>query len=203
MPESVSLDTNSRGKYVKLYVHSVWHATDDSYRSREASQEWRQRRSWRWAAGNVYARHGTSAVLIAVLCSFILPETTFLRPALTHSRVLGAELDASASGQPRMHADYTEPFGWNRCASLVVPYVQRFTLVRSVQRPAKRSRRVQLENRRFLALRGRRAHATAPTAGRRGAPSRKSMCSTDRARCIRCAWRLGRAGPPRPKRDFT
>ncbi len=45
-------------------------------------------------------------------------------------------------------------------------------------------------NRRFLALRGRRAHATAPTAGRRGAPSRVSMGSTVRARCIRRAWRL-------------
>ena len=124
--------------------------------------------------GNVYARHGTSAVLIAVLCSFILPETTFLRPALTHSRVLGAELDASASGQPRMHADYTGTFGWNRCASLVVPYAPRFTLVRSVQRPAKSSRRFQPENRRVWA-RGRCAHATAPTAGRRGAPSR-TLC---------------------------
>jgi hypothetical protein len=87
--------------------------------------------------------------------------------------------------------------------SLVVPYVQRFTLVRSVQRPAKPSRRFELENRRFLALRRRRAHATAPTTGRRGAPSRTSMRSTARARCIRCAWRLGRAGPARPKRDFT
>jgi hypothetical protein len=55
----------------------------------------------------------------------------------------------------------------------------------------------------FLASRGRRAHATAPTAGRRGAPSRTSMGSTVRTRCIRRAWRLGSSGTPRPKRDFT
>ena len=124
-------------------------------------------------------------------------------PILAHSRVLGARLDQSASGQRRMHADYTGTLGWNTCTSPAYGYVPRFTGVRLVQRPAKRSWRLQHANRRFLALRGRRAHATATTAGRRGAPSRKSMCSTDRARCIRCAWRLGRAGPPRPKRDFT
>jgi hypothetical protein len=127
-------------------------------------------------------------------------------PAPTHSRVLGAELDASASGQPRMHDDYTGTFGWNGYASLVVPYVQRFTLARSVPRPAKRSSRFLLENRWGLALRGRRAHASAPTDGRRGVPSRTSMCSTVRARFIRCAWHLGRSGAPRPKRpkrDFT
>ncbi len=102
--------------------------------------------------GNVYARHGTYAVLIAVICSYRLPEIALLRPALTDPRVLGAELDASASGQPRMHADYTKTFGRSRCASLFALYVPRFTLVRSMQRPAKRSWRFQLENRRFLAF---------------------------------------------------
>ncbi len=36
-------------------------------------------------------------------------------PILAHSRVLGAQLDQSASGQQRMHADYTETLGWNTC----------------------------------------------------------------------------------------
>ena len=34
---------------------------------------------------------------------------------LAHSRVLGAQLDQSASGQQRMHADCTETLGWNTC----------------------------------------------------------------------------------------
>ena len=120
-----------------------------------------------------------------------------------HSRVLGAQLDQSASGQRRMHADYTGTLGWNTCNSPAEGYVPRFIGVRRVRRPAKRSWRLQPANRRFLALRGRRAHATAPTAGRRGAPSRTSMGSTVRARCIRRACRLGSSGAPRPKRDFT
>ena len=124
-------------------------------------------------------------------------------PILAHSRVLGARLDQSASGQRRMHADYTGTLGWNTCTSPAEGYVPRFAGVRQVRRPAKRSWRLQPANRRFLALRGRRAHATAPTAGRRGAPSRASMVSTVRARCIRRAWRLGSSGAPRPKRDFT
>jgi hypothetical protein len=124
-------------------------------------------------------------------------------PILAHSRVLGARLDQSASGQRRMHADYTGTLEWNTCNSPAEGYVPRFAAVRLVRRPAKRSWRLQPANRRFLALRGRRAHATAPTAGRRGAPSRASMGSTVRARCIRRAWRLGSSGAPRPKRDFT
>ena len=122
---------------------------------------------------------------------------------LAHSRVLGAQLDQSASGQRRMHADYTVTLGCNTCTSPTQRHVPRFTGVRPVRRPAKRSWRLQPANRRFLALRGRRAHAPAPTAGRRGAPSRASMGSTVRARCIRRAWRLGSPGAPRPKRDFT
>ncbi len=39
-------------------------------------------------------------------------------PILAHSRVLGAQLDQSASGQRRMDADYTETLGWNTCTSL-------------------------------------------------------------------------------------
>ena len=124
-------------------------------------------------------------------------------PILAHSRLLGGQLDQSASGQRRMHADYTKTLGWNTCNSPAEGYVPRFTAVRLVRRPAKRSWRLQPANRRFLALRGRRAHATAPAAGRRGAPSRTSMVSTVRARCIRRAWRLGSSGAPRPKRDFT
>jgi hypothetical protein len=124
-------------------------------------------------------------------------------PIFAHSRVLGAQLDQSASGQRRMHADYTGTLGWNTCTSPAEGFVPRFAGVRQVRRPAKRSRRLQPANRRFLALRGRRAHATAPAAGRRGAPSRASMLSTVRARCIRRAWRLGSSGAPRPKRDFT
>ena len=120
-----------------------------------------------------------------------------------HSRVLGAQLDQSASGQRRMHADYTVTLGCNTCTSPTQRHVPRFTGVRPVRRPAKRSWRLQPANRRFLALRGRRAHAPAPTAGRRGAPSRASMVSTVRARWNRCAWRLGSSGAPRPKRDFT
>ena len=122
---------------------------------------------------------------------------------LAHSRVLGAQLDQSASGQRRRHADYTGTLGWNTCTNPAECYVLRFAGVRLVRRPAKRSWRLQPANRRFLALRGRRAHAPAPTAGRRGAPSRASMGSTVRARCIRRAWRLGSPGAPRPKRDFT
>ena len=38
-------------------------------------------------------------------------------PILAHSRVLGARLDQSASGQRRMHADYTVTLGWNTCNS--------------------------------------------------------------------------------------
>ena len=124
-------------------------------------------------------------------------------PIFAHSRVLGAQLDQSASGQQRMHADYTGNLGWNTCTSPAEGYVPRFTGVRLVRRPAKRSWRLQPANRRFLALRGRRAHAPAPTAGRRGAPSRTSMGSTVRARWNRCACRLGSPGAPRPKRDFT
>ncbi len=124
-------------------------------------------------------------------------------PILAHSRVLGARLDQSASGQRRMHADYTGTPGWNTCTSPAEGYVPRFTGVHRVRRPAKRSRRLQPGNRRVLALRGRRAHATAPTADRRGAPSRASMGSTVRARCIRRARRLRSSGAPRPKRDFT
>jgi hypothetical protein len=124
-------------------------------------------------------------------------------PILAHSRVLGAQLDQSASGQRRMHAYYTGTLGWNTCTSPAEGFVPRFAGVRQVRRPAKRSRRLQPANRRFLALRGRRAHATAPTAGRRGAPSRASMGSTVRTRCIGRAWRLGSSGAPRPKRDFT
>ncbi len=126
-------------------------------------------------------------------------------PILAHSRVLGARrgarLDQSASGQRRMHADYTGNLGRNTCTSPTQGHVPSFTGVRLVRRPAKRSWRLQPA---VLALRGRRAHATAaPTAGRRGAPSRASMGSTVRARCIRRAWRLGSPGAPRPKRDFT
>ena len=124
-------------------------------------------------------------------------------PIFAHSRVLGARLDQSASGQRRMHADYTGTLGWNTCTSPAEGYMPRFTGVRLVRHPAKRSWRLQPANRRFLALRGRRAHATAPTAGRRGAHSRASMGSTMRARCMRRAWRLGSSGAPRPKRDFT
>ncbi len=36
-----------------------------------------------------------------------------------------------ASGQPRMHTDYTGYFGWNRCASLVVPYHATLHLLRA------------------------------------------------------------------------
>jgi hypothetical protein len=121
-------------------------------------------------------------------------------PILAHSRVLGARLDQSASGQRRMNADYTGTLGWNTCTKPAEGYLPRFAAVRLVWRPAKRSWRLQPANRRFLALRGRRAHATA---GRRGAPSRASMGSTVRACCIRRAWRLGSSGAPRPKRDFT
>ncbi len=124
-------------------------------------------------------------------------------PILARSRVLGARLDQSASGQRRMHADYTKTLGCNTCNSPAEGYVPRFNAVRRVRRPAKCSWRLQPANRRFLALSGRRAHATAPTAGRRGTPSRASMGSTVRARCIRRAWRLGSSGAPRPKRDFT
>ena len=38
-------------------------------------------------------------------------------PILAHSRVLGARLDQSASGQRRMHADYTGTLEWNTCTS--------------------------------------------------------------------------------------
>ena len=124
-------------------------------------------------------------------------------PILAHSRVLGARLDQSASGQRRMHGYYTGTLGWNTCTRPAEGYVPRFIGVRLVRRPAKRSWRLQPANRRFLALRRRRAHATAPTAGRQGAPSRTLMGSTVRARCIRRAWRLGSSGAPRPKRDFT
>ncbi len=127
----------------------------------------------------------------------------YCAPLFVHSRVLGARLDQSASGQRRMHADYTGTLGRNTCTSPAEGYVPRFAAVRLVWCPAKRSWRLQPANRPFLALRGRRAHATAPTAGRRGAPSRASMGSTVRARCIRRAWRLGSSGAPRPKRDFT
>ena len=124
-------------------------------------------------------------------------------PIFAHSRVFGARLDQSASGQRRMHADYTVTLGWSTCTSPTQRHVPRFTGVRLVRRPAKRSRRLQRANRRVLALRGRRAHATAPTGGRQGAPSRTLMGSTVRAHCIRRAWRLESSGAPRPKREFT
>ena len=124
-------------------------------------------------------------------------------PIFARSRVLGARLDQSASDQHRMHAECTGTLGLNTCNSPAEGFVPRFAGVRQVRRPAKRSWRLQPANRRFLALRRRRAHATAPTAGRQGAPSRTLMGSTVRARCIRRAWRLGSSGAPRPKRDFT
>ena len=65
-----------------------------------------------------------------------------------HSRVLGAQLDQSASGQRRMHADYTVTLGWNTCTSPTQRHVPRFTGVRLVRRPAKRSRRLQPATRR-------------------------------------------------------
>jgi hypothetical protein len=112
------------------------------------------------------------------------PAIIWLSPELAHSRVLGAQLDQSASIQPHIRANRTRTLGWNMCTS-----------------PAKRSWRLKPANRRILALRGRLA---APTAGGRGsAPSRTSMCSTVCARCIRCAWRLRSSGAPRPKRAFT
>ncbi len=149
--------------------------------------------------------HATAHLRCALPCNMPHKRLRLIdcAPILAHSRVLGAQLDQSASGQRRMHAYYTGTLGWNTCTSPAEGFVPRFAGVRQVRRPAKRSWRLQPANRRFLALRGRRAHATAPTAGRRGAPSRTSMVSTVRARCIRRAWRLGSSGAPRPKRDFT
>ncbi len=115
-------------------------------------------------------------------------------PVFAHSRILGAQLDQSASGQHRMHADYTQSPGWNTCISPTQQYVPRFIGVRRVQRPAKRSWRLQPAK--IVGVWP--FAATAPTAGRRGAPSRSSMRSTVRTRCIRCAWRLGSSGAPRP-----
>ena len=157
--------------------------------------------------GGLQATYAHAAAYLRCSLSYHMPNECLrlidCAPIFAHSRVLGAQLDQSASGQRRMHADYTGSLGWNTCTSPTQCHVPRFTGVRLVRRPAKRSWRLQPANRRFLALRGRRAHATAPTAGRRGAPSRTSMGSTVRARCIRRAWRLGSSGAPRPKRDFT
>jgi hypothetical protein len=64
-------------------------------------------------------------------------------PVFAHSRVLSAQLDQSASIQPRMHAeDYTRTLDWNMCTRPTLDYVPRFTGVCNIQRPAKRSLRL-------------------------------------------------------------
>ena len=157
--------------------------------------------------GGLRATYAHAAAHLRCSLSYHMPNECLrlidCAPIFAHSRVLGAQLDQSASGQQHMHANYTKPLGWNTCISPAEGYAPHFTGVRQVRRPAKRSWRLRPANRRFLALRGRRAHAPAPTAGRRGAPSRASMVSTVRARWNRCACRLGSSGAPRPKRDFT
>jgi len=95
-------------------------------------------------------------------------------PVLAHSRVLGAQFDQSAIGHPRMHEYYTGTLGGNMCTGPTQRYVPRFTGVRGVERPAKHPW-LQPQIVGGLALRCRRAHATAPTAGRSEAPGRKDQ----------------------------
>ena len=61
MPKYAFLNANFRGKSVTINVFVIKRAIDASYRALDASQRNRKRRSCRWAAGNVRARHGTSA----------------------------------------------------------------------------------------------------------------------------------------------
>ena len=66
MPKYAFLNENFRGKSVTIHMVGTKRAMGASYRALDASQRSRKRRSCRWAAGNVCARHGTSAVLFAV-----------------------------------------------------------------------------------------------------------------------------------------
>ena len=61
MPKYAFLNANFRGKSVTINVFVIKRAIDASYRALDASQRNRKRRSCRWAAGNVRARHATSA----------------------------------------------------------------------------------------------------------------------------------------------
>ena len=64
-PKYAFVNAKFRGKSVTIRVFGTERAIDASYRALDASQRSRKRRSCRWAAGNVHARHGTSAVLFA------------------------------------------------------------------------------------------------------------------------------------------
>jgi hypothetical protein len=66
MPKYAFLNANFRGKSVTIHVFGTKRAIDASYRALDASQRSRKRRSCRWAAGNVRARRGASAVRFAV-----------------------------------------------------------------------------------------------------------------------------------------
>jgi len=66
MQKYAFLNANLRGKSVTIHVLGTKRAIDASYQARDASQRSRKRRFCRWAAGNVRARHGTSAVLFVV-----------------------------------------------------------------------------------------------------------------------------------------
>jgi hypothetical protein len=65
-------------------------AKDASYRTLDASQCNRKRRSCRRAAGNVRARRGTSAVIFAVPYAYWLPDAAWLHPVFAHWRVLAS-----------------------------------------------------------------------------------------------------------------
>jgi hypothetical protein len=66
MPKYAFLNENFRGKSVTIHVFGTKRAIDASYRALDASQRSRKRRSCRWAAGDVRARRGASAVRFAV-----------------------------------------------------------------------------------------------------------------------------------------
>ena len=65
MPKYAFFNANFRGKSVTIHIFGTKRAKDASYRGLDASQRSRKRRCCRWAAGNVRACNGTSAVLFA------------------------------------------------------------------------------------------------------------------------------------------
>ena len=66
MPKYAFFNANFRGKSVTIHVFGTKRAIDASYRALDASRRSRKRRTCRWAAKNIRADHGTSAVRFVV-----------------------------------------------------------------------------------------------------------------------------------------
>ena len=135
-------------------------------------------------------------------------------PIFPHLRVLGAQLDPSASIQPRMHADCTRTLGWNMCTSPTQRYVPRFCRRARHARRARRARRAA-SCEALLAPPARKSSGFGPSrppcAGTSadGWLSRRVQLHLDvfdgarRLHPVRVASEKLLNRRPRPKRDFT